>query len=130
MQAFDINPLDLSYGLLAEKIALLLDLSLLLGMPLIIWLVIWGYSKLGEMDGELRLLTVGRNWEQVRLDEFAIRCGVHAAVARWYLTSKARQLNGLQEVDELGDMVYLFGEAKRKFLQEHLVLLSSKQERT
>jgi hypothetical protein len=124
MPTTDINHLALIYGLLAEDIAILLELSLLLGIPLIIWLVIWTYSKLGEMDRELHLLTVGRDWGEVRLDKFAIRCSVHVAVARWYLNSKARQLNGLREVDELGDAVYLFGEAKRKFLQEQLELLS------
>lgn len=42
-------------------------------------------------------------------------------------TSSARQLNALQEVDEFGDRIYLFGEAKRKFLQENLALLSQNE---
>jgi hypothetical protein len=130
MPTTDINHLALTYGLLAEDIAILLELALLLAVPFTIWLGIWGFSKLGEMDGELRLLTVGRGWEKVRLDEFAIRCSVHVAFARWYLNSKAQQLNGLREVDELRDVVYLFGEAKRKFLHEHLALLSPERERT
>ena len=83
-----------------------------------IWSLLGLMAKLGEMDSELRILT--RCDKEIRLDTFAISCGIHVAFAMWYLNSKARQLNGIREVDDLGDVVYLFGEAKRKFLQEHL----------
>ncbi len=115
---------DISLKFLLEDIALLIEIASMLTIPLGVWLSIWGFSKLGNMNLELKLLTLGQGRGEVRLDEFAIRCSVHVAVARWYLNSKARQLNGLREVDELGDVVYLFGDAKRKFLQEQLTLLS------
>lgn len=100
--------------LLVDLITLFLSITVFF----VAWLFLGLSMKLGEMDCELRILT-GSN-KDVRLDAFAIRCGIHVAVAKWYLNSKARQLNGLREVDDLGDVVYLFGEAKRKFLQEHL----------
>lgn len=101
--------------LLVRLIPLLLFFALFPG----IWLLLEMSFKLREMDGLLRI-EIGSNWKEVRLDKFAIDCGIHVAFAKWYLNSKARQLNGLREVNDLGDIVYLFGEAKRKFLQEHL----------
>ncbi|AFZ33627.1 hypothetical protein Glo7428_5252 (plasmid) [Gloeocapsa sp. PCC 7428] len=118
---------DITLKFLQEDIALLIEIASMLTIPLSIWLSIWGFSKLGDMNLELRLLTLGSGQGKVRLDEFAIRCSVHVAVARWYLNSKARQLNGVREVDELGDVVYLFGDAKRKFLQEHLASITSER---
>jgi hypothetical protein len=118
---------DISLKFLLEDIALLIEIASMLTIPLGVWLSIWGFSKLGDMNLELKLLTLGQGRGEVRLDEFAIRCSVHVAVARWYLNSKARQLNGVREVDELGDVVYLFGDAKRKFLQEQLALLTSER---
>lgn len=94
------------------------------------YLIFWFFPKLAEMDSELRIGTSGSNWGEIRLDKFAVRCGIHASIARWYLDSKVRQLNGLKETDELGDVTYLFGEAKRKFLQEHLALLEQPTNRT
>ncbi len=79
------------------------------------------------MDREFKLLNVIRDGGKIRLDNFTISCSVHVVVAKWYLDSKARQLNALQEVDEFGDRIYLFGEAKRKFLQENLALLSQNE---
>lgn len=130
MSTSDISYLNSPLGYLVEDIVLLLKLALMLGFPFGIWLTLWGCSKLGEMDLEMRLLTLGQGQGKVRLDEFAIRCSIHVAVARWYLNSKARQLNGVREVDELGDVVYLFGDAKRKFLQEQLTLLSPEHRST
>jgi len=101
-------------------IAELIFLLLLSGTLIAVWLIVGLFCKLGEMDMQLRMLTFGHDWGQVRLDLFAIRAGVHVAIANWYLARKARQFNGLREVDDLGDVVFLFGEAKRKFLQEHL----------
>jgi hypothetical protein len=75
----------------------------------------WTQWKLSQMDTELRLLFAGSNdWGKVRLDIFAIRVGVHASIANWYLTRIARQFNALREIDEFGDVVFLFGEAKRR----------------
>lgn len=130
MPITNFNYLDLPLGFLVEDIAILLEIALLLAVLFTIWLSIWSFSKLSEMDKELQLMTLGRDWGEVRLDKFVIRCSVHVAVAKWYLNSKARQLNGLREVDDFGDVVYLFGEAKRKFLQEHLTLTSLEKERT
>ena len=76
------------------------------------------------MDREFRLLNVVSDKGKIRLDNFTISCNIHIVIAKWYLDSKARQLNALQEIDEFGDRVYLFGEAKRKFLKENLALLS------
>jgi hypothetical protein len=73
----------------------------------------WAQWKLSQMDTELRLLTVVKDWGLVHLDIFAIRTGVHASIANWYLARKVRQFNALREVDEFGDVVFLFGEAKR-----------------
>lgn len=101
--------------LLVRLISLFLFLALFVG----IWLLLEWSSKLREMDSELRM-AIGSNWKEVRLDKFAIDCGIHVVLAKWYLNSKARQLNGLRDANDLGDIVYLFGEAKRRFLQEHL----------
>lgn len=119
---------DITLKFLQEDIALLIEIISMLTIPLGVWLSIWGFSKLGDMNLQLKLLTLGPGQGLVRLDEFAIRCSVHVRVARWYLNSKARQLNGVREVDELGDVIYLFGDAKRKFLQEQLALPSSERE--
>ncbi len=91
-----------------------------IGTASAIWLLMWAQWKFSQMDAELRLLFADSNdWGKVRLDIFAIRVGVHASIANWYLTRKARQFNALREIDEFGDVVFLFGEAKRKFLQSH-----------
>ncbi|MBV9386245.1 MAG: hypothetical protein JOZ78_07445 [Chroococcidiopsidaceae cyanobacterium CP_BM_ER_R8_30] len=100
---------------IAALITLVTLVSLFAGV-MGIWLTVLAYGKLNAMDSELRLLTVENDWGKVRLDLFAIRCGVHSSVANWYLTRKARQLNGIHQIDEWGDVVFLFGEAKRKFL--------------
>lgn len=39
------------------------------------------------------------------------------------LNSKARQFEGLLEIDDVGDPVYLFGEPKRSFLRSQIALL-------
>lgn len=109
-----------SYGF--RLIALFLFLALFFG----IWLLLGLSSKLSEMDSRLRI-EIGSNWKEVRLDKFAIDCGIHVAFAKWYLNSKARQLNGLCEANDLGDIVYLFGDAKQKFLQEHLPYMEDKK---
>lgn len=104
---------------MVDVIAALITLVTLLSLfasVIGIWLVVLAYGKLTAMDGELRLLTVENDWGKVRLDIFAIRCGVHSTIANWYLARKARQLNGIRQMDEWGDVVFLFGEAKRKFL--------------
>ncbi|MBV8886954.1 MAG: hypothetical protein JO235_23580 [Chroococcidiopsidaceae cyanobacterium CP_BM_RX_35] len=94
----------------------LITLVSLFGSVMGIWLTVLVYGKLTTMDSELRLLTVENDWGKIRLDLFAIRCGVHSTVANWYLGRKARQFNGIRQIDEWGDIVFLFGEAKRKFL--------------
>ncbi len=100
----------------------LIFLVFMAGSAITIWLFMGAQGKLSEMDAELRLLFASSNDSgKVRLDVFAIRTGVHASIANWYLARKARQFNALREIDEFGDVVFLFGEAKRKFLQEHLV---------
>ena len=99
-----------------DAIVALITLALILGIALGLWMVLWSMGKLSSMDFELRLLATGK--EEVRLDYFSLRCGVHATVAHWYLSRKARQLNGLREIDEFGDTFFLFGEAKRKYLLE------------
>lgn len=101
-----------------ELLADLITIFLFIGLFFSIWGLLNLSMKLGEMDRELRMLTALD--KEIRLDKFTISCGIHVLFAKWYLNSKARQLNGMREVDDLGDVVYLFGEAKRKFLQEHL----------
>ena len=125
MLATDINYADAL--LLTDKITAILSLFLLLGIAPGIWLVLWFLSKLSEMDREFRLLNVVSDKRKIRLDNFTISCSIHIVVAKWYLDSKARQLNALKEVDEFGDRIYLFGEAKRKFLKENLALLSQNE---
>lgn len=110
-------------SLLVKLIALTLYLGASVGFVVAIWLTVDGSMKLGWMNSEFKLGALGRNG-QIRLDEFAIRSEVHIAIARWYLNSKARQLGGLREVDDVGEPVYLFGEAKRNFLRSQIALLS------
>lgn len=94
----------------------ILTLAFLFGNALLLTLSMWFLGKLREMDSELRLRALGD--EEVRLDRFTLRCGVHVAVANWYLTRKARQLNAIKDVDELGDVIFYFAGAKKKYLQE------------
>jgi len=103
-----------------DAIAALIGFLLFSSTLVTVWLVAGMSWKLGEMDMQLKMSTTGNDWGRVRLDVFAIRAGVHVAVANWYLERKAHQFNGLREVDDFGDVVFLFGDAKRKFLQEHL----------
>lgn len=110
--------------LVTERVADIIFLVLIFGIAIGTWSFLGFLSKLSEMDRELKLLNVIRDGGKIRLDNFTISCSVHVVVAKWYLNSKARQLNALQEVDEFSDRIYLFGEAKRKFLQENLALLS------
>ncbi len=106
--------MPLNLAILAEMLTLIFSAAFFFG----IWWSLGLLSKFSEMDIELNILT--RTEKEIRLDMFAINCGIHVLLAKWYLNSKARQLNGIKEGDDLGDAVYLFGEAKRKFLQEHL----------
>lgn len=103
---------------MSEALADLITIFLFIGLFFGIWGLLGLMWKLSEMDLELKYHT--RSDQEIRLDKFAISCGIHVAFAKWYLNSKARQFNGMREVDELGDVVYLFGDAKRKYLQEHL----------
>lgn len=103
---------------MSELLADLITIFFLIASFFGIWSFLGLLAKFSEMDFELKILT--RSDKEIRLDKFAINCGIHVMFAKWYLNSKARQLNGIWEVDELGDVVYLFGDAKRKFLQEHL----------
>jgi hypothetical protein len=91
----------------------LLATFLSLTVPLGVFVAVQVFFKLNQMDCELHILTDGGR--EIRLDKFAIRCGIHVAFTKWYLNSKARQLNRLREVDDLGDVVYLFGEASGNF---------------
>lgn len=125
MLATDIGSVD--SRLVTEGIADLIALFLIFGTAIGLWSFLGFLSKLSEMDREFKLLNVIRDGGEIRLDHFTISCSVHVVVAKWYLDSKARQLNALQEVDEFGDRIYLFGEAKRKFLQENLALLSQNE---
>ena len=113
--------------LVTEGVVDIIVLVLIFGIMIGTWSFLSFLSKLSEMDRELKLLNVIRDGGKIRLDNFTISCSVHVVVAKWYLDSKARQLNALQEVDEFGDRIYLFGEAKRKFLQENLALLSQNE---
>lgn len=130
MQATTISDVSSSSNLeVVEGLTALLSLILLLGIAVVMWLILGFFSKLSEMDREFKTLTIGSDrigsdWGKVRLDQFAIRCSAHVALAKWYLNSKARQLNALKEVDEFRDVMYLFGEAKRNFVRENLALLS------
>ncbi len=101
-------------SLIADLICLFLTLVCLAGF----WLFFWATAKLSEMNNELRYLAIGQDWGEVHLDKFTLKCGVHAAVANWFLDRKARQLNGVRHVNEWGDTVFLFGAAKQKFLSE------------
>jgi hypothetical protein len=73
-------------------------------------------SKLSEMNQELRMMVLGREAGVISLVDFTLRCRVHVSVARWFLAGKAQQLNGIRDVDESGDTVFLFGKAKQKYL--------------
>jgi hypothetical protein len=95
-----------------------LMLLLLLGLAGVCFGAPFGLGKLSMMDQELRLMVLGKEAGRVALVDFTLRCGVHVAVARWFLAAKARQLNAIQEVDEGGDVVFLFREAKRKYLAQ------------
>lgn len=64
---------DMGLKYLLEDIVLLSEIVSMLAVPLRVWLSIWGFSKLGEMNLELQLLTFGQGQGEVRLDEFAIR---------------------------------------------------------
>lgn len=125
MLATDIGSVD--SRLVTEGITDIILLFLIFAIAIGIWSFLWFLSKLSEMDREFRLLNVVSDKGKIRLDNFTISCSIHIVVAKWYLDSKARQLNALQEVDEFGDRIYLFGEAKRKFLQENLALLSQNE---
>ncbi len=114
-------------SLLVHLIVVTLYLCATVGFFISLWLAVDGSMKLSCMNSEFRSGALGRNG-QIRLDEFAIRSDVHIAIARWYLNSKARQLGGLREVDDVGESVYLFGEAKRNFLRFQMALLSADQE--
>jgi len=111
---------------MVELLVRLIPLFLFLALFPSIWMLFELSSKLSEMDSRLRM-EIGSNWKEIRLDKFTIDCGIHVAFAKWYLNLKARQLNGLREVNDLGDIVYLFGDAKRKFLQEHLSYMEDKK---
>ncbi len=67
-------------------------------------LIFWATDKLSRMNTELRYMAIG-NWGEVPLDQFTLKCGVHAAVANWFLSRKARQLNGVRHVNEWGDTI-------------------------
>jgi len=125
MLATDIGSVD--SRLVTEAIADIITLFLIVGTAYGIWTVLWFQSKLSEMDREFRLFNIGTEGGKIRLDTFTISCSLHIFFTKWYLDSKARQLNALQEVDEFGDRIYLFGEAKRKFLKENLALLSQNE---
>lgn len=97
----------------------LFDLFFLIALfgsvPLAITLF-WLKNKIGAMDSKLRSSL--RNNRAIRLDDFSIEVGVHGSFANWYLTRKARQLNGLHYKDDWGDTIYFFGESKQKMFQQ------------
>jgi hypothetical protein len=95
-----------------------LMLFLLLGLTGVCFSAPFALGRLSMMNQELRVMVLGKGAGRVALVDFTLRCGVHVVVARWFLLAKAQQLNAIQEVDEEGDVVFLFREAKRKYLAQ------------
>lgn len=106
--------IDPQSGAAIDQIATLVSLclGLVLGLFIVVWLAVDGTFKLIGLNSTFNMATLGVDRGKIRLDEFTIRAGVRVSVAKWYLNSKTRQLNGIKEVNDLGDVVYLFGDTQ------------------
>lgn len=54
---------------------------------------------------------------QFRLLEFCIEAEVDAKVGKRFLQKQVKEFAGIVDVDQFGDVVYFFGDAKGKFLE-------------
>ena len=55
---------------------------------------------------------------QIRLLEFCLEAEVSAKIGKRFLEKKVEEFSGVVDVDQFGDIVYFFGDAKGKFLEE------------
>lgn len=60
------------------------------------------------------------NTQAIKLLDFCAKAEVSRKVGERFLAKRAQEFNGIKEVDENGDVVFLFGKAKGKFLAENL----------